>query len=604
MDNISPEEIQALVAGGFLSPETAGMFPQQELPTQDTTVDMAPTINPPVEFPTPEDVNAVSKVESNNNPTAVSKVGAQGLMQLMPDTAADMATRLGIDPNTIDLKNPDTNKKLGTEYLKYLNGQLGDKTLAFIAYHAGIGNVQKAIEATGSKDPNVINQYFKENSMLESAAYSGKIDEARNSQYGTPNQIAQAEPQTMTDAAPDGYTQQQLTTSEELAKLKENESRIAAATIDKGKLIEDEGKRRAAEAAYQKGEIDKADANYNHIKEIYLNSGIQNRIYKNASTGDKILAAISIGLGGFLAGMKGGENQALKIIMDAVDKDIEAQKIDIQKKGDATKAARTAYTDLLQIFGDEKQAQLGMYKLGLDQAENKIQGLIANNQTIQQQGSTQRLLGEFQVKKDAVDAEMKQKGIEKGAVTEMQKQAQTGKVDFSKLPPDAVEKYVSPMKDDEGRVVFNGGFAGTHEAATKAKLISPTYQTMVKEIDKLIKSREESGGSLSISAEGRKRAAEYKSAMGIFSPALKEYFALGAFDQGVVGLREEMAPTLDEFLAFNPYSRTQGVDPALIKLKELRSALDRDYLRKIGQLVTFPISGVKFIGDGKPSGKY
>ena len=75
-------------------------------------------------------VAAVIWVESSGDPKAVSRKGAQGLMQLMPETAR----RLGVT----DALDPSENVEGGTQYLKrQLEDHHGDLSLALAAYNAG-----------------------------------------------------------------------------------------------------------------------------------------------------------------------------------------------------------------------------------------------------------------------------------------------------------------------------------------------------------------------------------------------------------------------------------------------------------------------------------
>lgn len=91
-------------------------------------------------------VVAIMTVESRGNPSAVSEVGAQGLMQVMPYTAEDIAAKHLNQPITeYNLTEPHTNIEFGVAYLAYLRDQFGDsrqeRTVKVVAagYNGGPG---------------------------------------------------------------------------------------------------------------------------------------------------------------------------------------------------------------------------------------------------------------------------------------------------------------------------------------------------------------------------------------------------------------------------------------------------------------------------------
>ncbi len=93
-------------------------------------------------------IAAVINTESRFNEEAESRKGAVGLMQVLPDTGAWAAEKIGMEDYSSDrLWEPEVNIRLGCWYLSYLCDMFdGDLQKVFAAYNAGPGNVKEWIE--------------------------------------------------------------------------------------------------------------------------------------------------------------------------------------------------------------------------------------------------------------------------------------------------------------------------------------------------------------------------------------------------------------------------------------------------------------------------
>src|SRR5688572_27691592 len=98
---------------------------------------------------TPRTAFGLVRAESSFRPAATSPVGATGLTQLMPATARWLV------PGTTraQLKDPDTNLRIGFKYLRSLVDKYdGNEKLALTAFNRGPGTVDKVLKRGGNPD--------------------------------------------------------------------------------------------------------------------------------------------------------------------------------------------------------------------------------------------------------------------------------------------------------------------------------------------------------------------------------------------------------------------------------------------------------------------
>ena len=102
----------------------------------------------------PELVYAVMREESGYRPRVLSVSGARGLLQLMPETAERVASRVELEPFDVeDLFVPGVNIQLGAAYLGELLLRFsGRKSAAIGSYNAGPHRVVRWLEETAGED--------------------------------------------------------------------------------------------------------------------------------------------------------------------------------------------------------------------------------------------------------------------------------------------------------------------------------------------------------------------------------------------------------------------------------------------------------------------
>jgi membrane-bound lytic murein transglycosylase D len=119
----------------------------------------------------PKTLKYLAVIESNLKSSAVSRVGAKGPWQLMPQTARDLG--LKVNHNVDERKNYVKSTRAAALYLRDLYHQLGDWLLVIAAYNTGIANVYHAIHRSGSRNFWDLEDYLPLESRLHVKRFIG-----------------------------------------------------------------------------------------------------------------------------------------------------------------------------------------------------------------------------------------------------------------------------------------------------------------------------------------------------------------------------------------------------------------------------------------------
>ncbi len=120
---------------------------------------------------------AVIHTESGFREKAVSKKGAVGLMQILPATAAFMASRNGYDYLEVYLTDAEYNIRIGCRYLSYLRARFAHENTVLAAYNAGEGTVSAWLKNPKYSDDGKI---LTEIPYRETKKYLTKVQNAKN----------------------------------------------------------------------------------------------------------------------------------------------------------------------------------------------------------------------------------------------------------------------------------------------------------------------------------------------------------------------------------------------------------------------------------------
>lgn len=121
-----------------------------------------------------------------------------------------------------------------------------------------------------------------------------------------------------------------------------------------------------------------------------------NRYFASQDTGSQIAAGLAIGLGAVGSAMLGNkDNPALTVIQNAIARDVDAQKLEIEKRKGVSAAATSLYAQMREQFQDERSATAATQAMMLKLADLKLQRIAATTRNEEVAANAMSLSGKL-----------------------------------------------------------------------------------------------------------------------------------------------------------------------------------------------------------------
>lgn len=309
-------------------------------------------------------------------------------------------------------------------------------------------------------------------------------------------------------------------------------------------------KRESERQAEVDGQIQKFNELATEIKSAKVDP---NHYWAEKSTGDKVMAAIGVGLGAIGAALTGsGQNAALHIIQTAIDRDIDAQKANLSKKGQDLQNQGTLIAMTRAKFGDARQAEAAARAIAIEGAQVRIQQIAAKYSAPEMKANAEKLMGELEVEKNKAMMAFQQIADQNAAMKQL---SQGGPIDATNLPEDVRKRYVPGV-----------GLALTEQDAKDVKTTKDSVDKMGSAVNKLIEIRKSIGSGTLFD---RKTVAEAKQ---LATDVLLQYKNIAQL--GVMSKSDQ--ELLDRIIPEDP-TRFEVTGSTLAQLEQLKNRVEQGY---------------------------
>jgi len=275
-------------------------------------------------------------------------------------------------------------------------------------------------------------------------------------------------------------------------------------------------------------------------RQDYSDAKIDPNRWKDADSGRRVMSAIAIGLGAF----SGNKNYALEIINQSIQRDIDAQVSEMNKKKENVILADNDFARLKQTFGDEAQAMNALKVMKYETIISQVNALAANTKSPLILANRDKTVAELNVEKNKVMGNL---------VNAPTTQTTTLSKPLIQSPEDkrANDRLWTPV-----------GQATNETSANKVKDSISNYNSAKQNIDEVKQAINKYGvaelvtgagkGKLNAAIDAMVEVIRLKSNMGVLNPGERENIVrslpLNQVLRGAVTSKEEINSYIDQTL--------------------------------------------------------
>lgn len=294
----------------------------------------------------------------------------------------------------------------------------------------------------------------------------------------------------------------------------------AQAGQDQAKIYEQQAKQ--AQELQQQYAVKQAELDAEHKKlfDAVTNHKVDSsRLWNNMSTGNKVLAAVSVALSGIGAGMQGqpGKNVALEVIQKAIDRDIDAQKAELGKK-------QTLLSENMRRYGNLQAATQATMLQYNAIAQANVSRVAASANSAQARAQARMLMGDLNLQAAAIKQSLAQQQVRQSIMN------------GGGLSDAQVQQL--PDEDRKRLVKIGGKYAAAldNDSAKEARKVVGETEGFNRGIDELINLRQKYGAETIPGPEKARMQALAK----YVQNTLRQSGGMGTLDKGSKDFLDEM----------------------------------------------------------------